>query len=186
MGEMEKCCCCSVKTVCLILGVLAMLGAVSQTVNDGKELIKAAGSSEYQKEAEVDEFFNAMKEMMDIKKDQVRSFFKINFYITITDMILCMGMIVSTACLFHGVRNKEENFLIPLIGFLPLDLLIRSIFVFILIVNFGFSSPLSLTLASLFFFVIIYDIFFWLCVYSHRQQLISSSDRTQRYSAVKV
>ena len=184
---MEKCCCCSVKTACLILAVLAMLGAVSQTFNDGKELIKGVQISEYQREAEVDDFFKEMKELMEIKKDQVRSYFKINFYITITDMILCVGMIVSTACMFHGVQRQEQKFLLPLLWFLPLDLLIRSFFVFILIINFGISSPLSLTLASLFFFVIIYDIFFWLCVYSHRQQLLpTSSDMMHRYSSAEV
>merc|ERR1711874_204140 len=184
--EMENCCCLSVKSASNILGVLAMLGAVSQTAQDVEELIKAANSSEYQRESEIDEFFNEMKEMMEIKKDQVRSYLTINFCITITDMILCVGMIVSTACLFYGLHNKDQEFLLPLIGFLPLDLFIRSIFLFILIVNFGISSPLSLTFSSLFFFVIIYDIFFWLCVYSHRQQLLPTSDRTHRYTSAHV
>merc|ERR1712013_838788 len=119
-----------------------------------------------------------MKDVMDIKKDEVRNFFKINVYITIIDIILLLGMIGATACLFHGVNSKEDKFLLPIIWFLPLDF-----FVFVLVINFGITSTLSLGLAALFFFVIIYDIFFWLCVYSHREQLVASSDDSHRYSA---
>ena len=180
---MEKCCCCSVRTACLALGVLAMLGSVSQVFKDGKELANHAASDQQQIEAEVDAFYTEMKEVMEIKKDEVRNFFKINVYITITDIILLLGMIGATACLFHGVNSKEDKFLLPIIWFLPLDLLVRCFFVFVLVINFGITSPLSIGLAALFFFVIIYDICFWLCVYSHREQLVASSDDSHRYSA---
>merc|ERR1711872_25989 len=121
-STMEKCCCCSVRTACVIFAVLAMLGAFGQVFKDGKEIANHAATDQRQREAEIDDFFVSMREFMDIEMDDVRTFFKINFYITIIDVILCVGMIGATACLFYGVKNNEERFLNPLIWFLPFDL----------------------------------------------------------------
>ena len=66
---MEKCCCCSVRTACLVMGVLAMLGSVSQVFRDGGELANHAAIDQQQKEAEVDALYTDMKKIMEIEKD---------------------------------------------------------------------------------------------------------------------
>ena len=165
-----------------MLGMLAL----SMICDDGKELANHAAMDEQQKKAEFDALNTEMMKKTEIEKDEVRKYFKLNLYITITDIILCMGIIGATACFFYGVTKKEDKFLLPLIWFLPLDLLVRCFFVFVLVIKFGFLYPLSFNFTALFLFVIIYDIFFWLSAYSHRKQLVASGDESHRYSPAKV
>ena len=128
---MEKCCCCSLRAACVMLGLLAM----SMIFDDGKALANHANMDEQQKKAEVDALYIEMMNKTEIEKDAVRKYFKLNFYITITDIILCMGIVGATACLFYGVTKKEDKFLLPLIWFLPFDLLVRCSFVFVLVIK---------------------------------------------------
>ena len=70
MAVMEKCCCCSVRTACLIFGVLSLMGSISQIGKDGKEIIKTDG----EREAEVEVTFEELKVMgVHIDKEEVRS-----------------------------------------------------------------------------------------------------------------
>ena len=168
---MEKCCCCSVRTASLIFGAFALLGSLLQLGKDGKEVIKHAITNAYQREEAIDIFYNEMNEIMDVQRDEARSFFKINFYLSIPDFILCLAMVVAAVCLIYGVCRKQKNFLIPAVVIFPLDFFMRVIFVSLLINNFGFSHPISITTSCIFFYGIIFDIFVWLCVFSHWQQL---------------
>ena len=108
---------------------------------------------------------------MDADPDEIRNFVKINFYLAIPDCILCLVMIVAAGCLIYGVRSKKESFLIPVMVVFPLDLFVGLIFVLILVINFGISNPLSIRSLDIFFYGIIFDVFGWLCVFSHWQQL---------------
>ena len=180
---MEKC---SVTNACLLMGALALFGSLTQIIKDGEELADNADIDQQQKEVEVDVLYTDMKKILDIEKDEVRNFLKLKFYIAFADIILCMGMVGATYCLSHGYKNKEEKLLLPLICFLPLDLLVRCFFVFVLVIKFGFLYPLSFNFTALFLFVIIYDVFFWLSAFSHRKQLVASRDESHRYSATKV
>eukprot|EP00091_Calanus_sinicus_P001515 TRINITY_DN11516_c0_g1_i1.p1 TRINITY_DN11516_c0_g1~~TRINITY_DN11516_c0_g1_i1.p1 ORF type:complete len:141 (-),score=40.36 TRINITY_DN11516_c0_g1_i1:193-567(-) len=124
MVVMEKCCCCSVRTACLIFGGFALLGSLLQLSKDGKEVAKNFSSSEYQREVEVDASFNELSQVMDVDKEEIKTFFKINFYLAIPDFILCLSMIIAAGCLIYGVRSKKENFLIPVMVVFPLDLFV--------------------------------------------------------------
>jgi hypothetical protein len=185
MVVMEKCCCCSVRTACLIFGAFALLGSLLQLSKDGKEVAKNLSSDEHQRESEVDALYNELREIMDVDMDEIRNFFKINFYLAIPDFILCLAMIVAAGCLIYGVRSKKENFLIPVMVVFPLDLFVRVIFVFILVINFGTSHPISIGSCVIFFYGIIFDVFVWLCVFSHWQQLKDEGGPNNRdYNAV--
>ena len=84
---------------------------------------------------------------------------KINLIFAIIDIILNIGMVGANVCIFYGVHNKEDKFLLPLIWFL--HLIVRCLFVFVLIINFGnISQDSTLSFASLFSFNIIYYIIF--------------------------
>ena len=155
---MGKCSCCSVKTTCLVVGVVAVLTSVS------RELFKTYKGVAYRnKYRDIDahgkllSFLSFMGELMDV-----------------LEHVLCIGMVVATAFLFYGMIRKDDKFLLPVIWFLILDFLGRSIFSLYLFINVGFSYPISLTNTMPFVLVIIFDIFFWVCVCSYKRQLIST------------
>ena len=202
------------RTLCTILGVLAMMGAVPQVYWDGNEIAYYISTDEEDRDTVllslisgsvlkrfpvqtrnmekewdyVRHFFKInfpvqTQKNMEIKWDYgwdyVRHFFKINFFFAFIDIILNLGMIGASVCLLYGVYNKEGKFLLPLIWFLPSELIVRCFFVFVLFTYFGITSPVSLRIDALFSFVIMYDTIFWLCVKSHKEQLISNNDNNQ-------
>ena len=185
MVVMEKCCCCSVRTACLIFGAFALLGSFLQLSKDGKEVAKNLSSDEHQRESVVDALYNDLRQIMDVDKDEIRNFFKINFYLAIPDFVLCFAMLIAAGCLIYGVRSKKGNFLIPVMVVFPLDLFVRVIFVFVLVINFGISHPISIGSCVIFFYGIFFDVFVWLCVFSHWQQLRDEGGPSNRdYNAV--
>ena len=112
---------------------------------------------------------------MDVHRDEIKSLINIIFYHSIPDFFLSLGVIVAASCLIYGVRSKKLNFLIPVLVVLPVDLFVRVILLFALIINFGISHPIIITIFTtmivIFYFGIIFDIFAWFCVFSHWQQL---------------
>ena len=167
---MSVCSLCSVRTTCLVLGVLAMVASVS------RELLKTyKGIAVRNQYRDIDHggdldlyFFLAyMGELMDV-----------------LEHFLCIGMVVATAFLIYVVIRKDDIFLLPLIWFLPLDFLGRLLFSLVLIINTGLAYPVSLTHMVPFFLVIILDVVFWLCVCSYRKQLISTNEKPPSCSDV--
>merc|ERR1712038_1513017 len=108
---------------------------------------------------------------MDVERDEIRSFFNLSFYIAAPDLLLCLGMIVVSCFLIHGVRSKNKTFLIPAIILVPLDLLLRVAVLFVLCYILGIGHPISAFLSLLFLYGVIIDTCLWLCVFSHWQQL---------------
>merc|ERR1712228_90467 len=164
----EKCCCCSVRTACLIFGGLALFGSLMQVSSRGKEIVRHLTSNQQQKEAEVDVLYMNMRDI-GVTKDQLRSFQKIDFYMSIPDLILSFALVCASSCLIHGVRNKKPSLFIP---------------VMVVFVNFGLTSPLSITICIIFFYGVIIDVFIGLCVYSHWQQLKEEGSNQSAYNAV--
>ena len=175
------------RTLCTILGVLAMMDAVPQVYWDGNEIAYYISTDEEDRDTvllslisgSVLKRFPVQTRNMENEWDYVRHFFKINFFFAFIDIILNLGMIGASVCLLYGVYNKEVKFLLPLFWFLPSELVVRCFFVFVLFTYFGITSPPSLRVDALFSFVIMYNTIFWLCVKSHKEQLISNNDNNQ-------
>ena len=112
---------------------------------------------------------------------KTKSCFKINFFLAIVDVILNLGMIGTTLCLLYGVYNKKDEFLLPLIWFLPFELVVRCFIMFFIITYFVITNQSSrhLSMEYLVSLLIIYDIIFWIFVHSQRMLLISNNDNTQ-------
>lgn len=192
-ATMEKICCCSMRNICNIFAVLAMMGSISQVYKDGREIAYHVATDQEERTSfslslisgsGVENFHVETRNITEIENANVRTFFKINFSFAFIDVILNLGMIGANVCLLYGVHNMVDKFLLPLIWFLPCDLVVRSFFMLILITFFGITSPLSITVATLLSFVIIYDIIFWLCVYSYREQLLANSENSDYVSKV--
>ena len=111
-----------------------------------------------------------------------KSYFKIIFFLSIVDAILSLGWIGATLCLLYGVHKKEKNkFLLPLLWFLPFELVVRCFIMFFIITYFVITNQSSrhLSMEYLVSLLIIYDIIFWIFVHSQRMLLISNNDNTQ-------
>ena len=116
---------------------------------------------------------------------RTKSYFKITFFLAIVDAILSLGWIGATLCLLYGVHKKEKNkFLLPLLWFLPFELVVRLFCMLILITYFLLPIPVRNTVPveALVSLEIICRIIFWLCVHSHRKQLISNNENHQHSS----
>jgi len=177
MAVMEKCCCCSVRTACLIFGVLSLMGSISQIGKDGKEIIKTDG----EREAEVEVTFEELKVMgVHIDKEEVRSIEQFLCYTCYPDLIMSFGWIVASGCLIYGVRSKEPNFLVPAMVIYALDSVMRLIFVIIIVIMFGITHPLTIMFSLVFVLGIIFSALVALCVYAHWQQLKEEEGPSQR------
>ena len=177
MVVMERCCCCSVRTACLIFGVLALMGSISQIGKDAKEILKTDRERDNDVKTIVHEL---AREGIAVDEENIRSIEDYMHYICYPDLIMSIGWIVSAGCLIYGVRSKEPNFLIPALVIYALDAVMRLIIVLILIIVFGFSHPLTIMILMVFVLGIIFSALIALCVYSHWQQLKEEEGPTQR------
>merc|ERR1711902_312385 len=102
-ATMDKCCCCSVRNLCNIFAVLAMMGSVSELYKDGSEIANhVATDQEERKSFSLSFFCGSVVENFHIDTRNiteieiianVRTFFKINFIFAFIDVILNLGMI---------------------------------------------------------------------------------------------
>eukprot|EP00092_Neocalanus_flemingeri_P067631 GFUD01082575.1.p1 GENE.GFUD01082575.1~~GFUD01082575.1.p1 ORF type:complete len:194 (+),score=20.58 GFUD01082575.1:80-661(+) len=174
MVVMEKCCCCSVRTACLIFGGFALFGSLIQVSNDAKDIYHNITMSRQDQEWNLQELYelsNMDRLNMGTTKDEIRNFLMIAFYFSIADLFLSIAIIVAASFLIYGVLKENSNYLVPTMIVWPLDLFVRIIFVLIHSINLGFLHPISLALNIILCCGVVFDIFIWLCVYSHWQQL---------------
>eukprot|EP00092_Neocalanus_flemingeri_P067635 GFUD01082579.1.p1 GENE.GFUD01082579.1~~GFUD01082579.1.p1 ORF type:complete len:194 (+),score=20.62 GFUD01082579.1:80-661(+) len=174
MVVMEKCCCCSVRTACLIFGGFALFGSLIQVSNDAKDIYHNITMSRQDQDLNLWELYD-LSNMdglnMGTTKDEIRNFLAIAFYYSVTDLFLSIAIIVAASFLIYGVLKENSNYLVPTMIVWPLDLFVRIIFVLIHSINLGFLHPISLALNIILCCGVVFDIFIWLCVYSHWQQL---------------
>merc|ERR1711872_369486 len=160
MAVMERCCCCRVRTACLIFGILYLVGALYQIGSDFQTIIENVATDEAEKQQEYNEMVEAFEYLgIHLTREQMANFFTIDFYITFASLA------------FYGVHKAKAKFLTPSLVFFPIDVLVRIIFVAIHASNLGFTHPLTITMNAICVISIVFDFFIWLCVYSHRQQI---------------
>merc|ERR1711915_704860 len=163
MAVMERFCCCTVRTACLIFGILYLVGALWQIGKDCKTIIEYVLTDESKKQQE----YNGII----ISGEQMANFFTIDFYITIASLVLDFIMVVVASLGLKGAHKAKPKFLTPSLVFLPIDGLVRIIFVAIQASSLGFTHPLIITMHAICVISIVLDFFTWLCFYSHRQQI---------------
>merc|ERR1712002_1334479 len=148
MVVMERCCCCTVKTGSIVLGALLLVGSVMTIGRSANDILSG--------DSQLDE-----RELYDygLSHNQVQRFKTIFF----------------SSCLIYGVNKENPKLIKPMVVFLPLDSAIRLIFVCLICINFGLLSPASLAINFVMFFVMIFNILIWLCIFSHYQQLNEGS-----------
>merc|ERR1712154_328398 len=171
-SRMEKCCCCTVRTACLIFGSLYLIGSILSIGRDGKELMKEMNQNKYQKEEQVDELVEGTRELgITTSREDIVFFLTTVRYQTMVGIVLSLMLAISSALLICGVHSKNEKLLLPSLILWPIDSVVRRIFVFIYSIGFGLMHPFVIFLNIIFLFFIISDVFIWLCVFSYRKQL---------------
>ena len=88
MVVMENCCCCKVRTACLIFGILTLLGSISLIGKEGKAVFNYSGSSDDL----VQEIYNQymMEDGLQVAKDEIKKSISIEFAFSIANLMLCI------------------------------------------------------------------------------------------------
>jgi|ERR1712059_115013 len=169
---MEKCCCCTVRTACLIFGGLYLIGSILSIGRDGKELMAEMSKSSYEKSQEIDTLVQGMQELgIPTSREDITFFTTTALYQTIVGIVMSLLLVISSALLLYGVHSRKEKLLIPSLILWPIDTIVRCIFVLVFCIGLGFLHPFVIMLNIVLLMAIVIDIFIWLCVYSHRKQL---------------
>ena len=172
MAVMENCCCCRVRTACLIFGSLYLIGAIFTIGSDGSSIVTEMRKTPEEQNHEYDDLLAAYQYVgIESTREQIVNFLNIDFYVTFVDLFLSMCMVIIASLLIFGVHKAKSRFLVPSLVFFPLDTLVRIIFVAVHVENLGFLHPLAITINVICICGIVFDFFIWLCVYSHRQQI---------------
>ena len=117
-------------------------------------------------------------EIENIREDQMRSFqtYTHTHYTTIADFLLSIAMVITSSLLIYGVHKGIARFFVPILVLVPIDFLVRLTFVCVHSINLGFLHPISIAMNFTCSIGMIFDIFIWLCIFSHRQQLNDELD----------
>ena len=165
MAVMERCCCCTVKTGSIVLGALMLIGSILAVGRDAKDIM-AGGSS----------ISNSDFGDLGMTRDQIETFQTTSKYLTFADLLLSLIYILMSGLLIYGVNKGNAKLVKPILVFVPIDFVIRFIFVSIHCINLGLFHPLSILLNLVICLSMVFDIFIWLCIYSHYQQLCEGGD----------
>merc|ERR1712179_16284 len=167
MPVLENCCCCTVKTGSVVLAALMLIGSVISVGSDAKDIM--AGPPAYRDASLISSEFG-------ISHDQAHTFLQTAYYTTIANLFLSIICIVISSILIYGVNKENAAHVKPMLVFIPLDFVVRFVFVCIHSINMGFLHPVTMFLNVAICISMVIEIFVWLCIYSHYQQLKEGSD----------
>merc|ERR1712096_418225 len=162
---MERCCCYRVRTGCLIVGALALIGSILAIGRDAKEIMEE--TTDDMSDEELQLVMNHLK-TDNMAVDQGRSFLKTDYYMTIADLFLSIAMVIISGLLIYGVHREIAGFLVPILVLVPIDFLVRLTFVCVYSINLGFLHPISIAMN--------FNCSIWICFFSHWQQIKDGLD----------
>ena len=140
---MEKCCCFSVRTACLVFGGFTLVGSLLQLYNDGSEVGKF-WNGEDEREAAVVDFQEKMSaQNIYIDREDIRTLFIINHYLAIPNLLLGLAG-VAGGCLMLGVIKEMKNCLVPCILVFLVDIMLRICILFAILFLFGVFHPITM------------------------------------------
>eukprot|EP00092_Neocalanus_flemingeri_P005037 GFUD01005417.1.p1 GENE.GFUD01005417.1~~GFUD01005417.1.p1 ORF type:complete len:194 (+),score=27.37 GFUD01005417.1:90-671(+) len=174
MVVVENCCCCRVRTACLVFGSLLLVGAIYSIGNECLSVVTETGENSAFTENStytIQELHDVyIKRGIIITREQTAIFISIDYYINCINLFLSVCMVIVASFLIFGTHKAKSRFLAPSLVFLPIDTLVQVIFNFVLVANLGFLEPLVITFNMINISGIIINFFTWLCVFSHWQQ----------------
>merc|ERR1711892_537696 len=172
MAIMENCCCCRVRTACLVFGSLYLVGALWWIGDDVSTIVTNLSRTHQEQVTEVNDLLEAFNTIgIHSTKEEIVNFLNIDSYITYANLFLSVFVALFSGFMLYGVHKAKSKFLAPSLIFYPIDTVCRIIFVAVHVQNLGFLHPLSIILYVTCLIGIVFDFFIWLCVFSLRQQI---------------
>jgi hypothetical protein len=170
MAIFNRCCCCSLKTGCMVLGILMVVGGLYGVGSSIKYLATYTGlPSEDVMQKEVEMFRRAG---VDIDKDDIILFDGVTFYSNIVGLIHNSISVPIYTLLMVGVQNVTYKLIVPSMAWLPVSFVISIVHMAVVMALFGMDHMLMIvTMVVIFGIVAALDLLLWLCLYSHWQQV---------------
>ena len=162
----DKFCCFSLKNGAIIVGYLILILWGSFRFVPALELIREINYGEH------DEFF----EKYDVEKNQATAALVVIFIFSIFLTLVAVSLL-------FGAQNKKPAFILPVLIFIPVDLVAG--WIFSIIVSSGYVSStvvlsgwISTMVILVFIVMVIYSVlgcYFWICIFSLWQHLKEES-----------
>ena len=169
---MRKCCCCKVRTACIIFSVLGLVDSFIRFISNISDIWDFVAKSEYQEQEEVDAFMEVHKFLeVDITEDDVRRALTIIFTMSCIDIVFSGLALLTCITLLIGVVKERQRLLLPSLYFIPLDLAVGTVFILAISGTIGFLNPISFVFIVANVVNIVVLGLVWLVVWSHRQQI---------------
>ena len=172
MAILRNCCCCKVRTACIIFSVLGIVDSFIRFMSNISDIWDFVAKSEYQEQEEVDAFMEVHKFLeVDITEDDVRRALTVIFTMSCIDIVFSGLALLTCITLLIGVVKERQRLLIPSLYFIPVDLAVGTVFILAISGTIGFLNPISyiFILANVANIVVLGLV--WLVVWSHRQQI---------------
>ena len=172
MAILRNCCCCKVRTACIIFSILGLVDSFIRLMTNISDIWDYVAKSEYQEQEEVQAFMTVHEYLeVDITEADVRRALTIIFTMSCIDIVLSTLALTSCITLLFGVIKERQRLLMPSLYFIPLDVALGTVFILAISGTIGFLNPISFmfNLANVVNIVILGLV--WLVVWSHRQQI---------------
>ena len=172
MAILRNCCCCKVRTACIIFSILGLVDSFIRLMTNISDIWDYVAKSEYQEQEEVQAFMTVHEYLeVDITEADVRRALTIIFTMSCIDIVLSTLALTSCFTLLFGVIKERQRLLMPSLYFIPLDVALGTVFILAISGTIGFLNPISFmfNLANVVNIVILGLV--WLVVWSHRQQI---------------
>ena len=172
MAILRNCCCCKVRTACIIFSILGIVDSFIRFMTNISDIWEFVAKSEYQEQEEVEAFMKVHEFLeVDITEADVRKALTIIFTMSCIDIVLSTLALITCLTLLFGVVKERQRLLMPSLYFIPLDVAIGTVFILAISGTIGFLNPISFmfNLANVVNIVILGLV--WLVVWSHRQQI---------------
>ena len=172
MAILRNCCCCKVRTACIIFSILGLVDSFIRLMTNISDIWDYVAKSEYQEQEEVQAFMTVHEYLeVDITEADVRRALTIIFTMSCIDIVLSTLALISCFTLLFGVIKERQRLLMPSLYFIPLDVALGTVFILAISGTIGFLNPISFmfNLANMVNIVILGLV--WLVVWSHRQQI---------------
>ena len=172
MAILRNCCCCKVRTACIIFSILGLVDSFIRLMTNISDIWDYVAKSEYQEQEEVQAFMTVHEYLeVDITEADVRRALTIIFTMSCIDIVLSTLALASCCTLLFGVIKERQRLLMPSLYFIPLDVALGTVFILAISGTIGFLNPISFmfNLANVVNIVILGLV--WLVVWSHRQQI---------------
>ena len=178
MPTFNKCCCCSLKLGCKIIGALAIIDHGYKVTQSMTEIVEENIKSDDQKNQEIEDLIEGMDVLgISLNKSSVEQWL---FHVYITafiDVIFSMIGLISYGCLWFGVFKDKDQFLLPALVFIPFEFLKCAATSVVFANDLGFTNPISIFTQSFIIFNILVLFPIWLMIYSYKQVLKDGGDR---------